>query len=602
MGTTQGFRETSDHGGDRRPSGHSRRSLGRTQSGFTRHRRAPQQGVRLPALLSLLVVVGILAGLVVLFPLDWMRSPSVTLSVESEAFSPNQDGNQDTSVILYTLSEDATVSATVLDDTRSRVRTLLAEDAQSAGQHSVVWDGRDDHGKVVIDGQYYVRVTAKGSARESHSTAPVLVDTIAPIIRLANMPEDIQVKEEVIAIEGVTEPDATVWLNDEPLPVPIDSSGGFQIEHRLQEGDNRIALSVTDAAGNRSSIVRQARLILRPPDMVIDNPPNELWINQKLLSVQGRVSPETVLTVNGKQAVVDKEGKFQVDILLQEGENILQFEATDPVGNVATTERRVFLKTRLPAISLASVKEGMEVNEPSLLVVGQTEVGASVRLNGRELAVDSRGGFQGLVSLVEGDNLIKAEVVDRAGNKTVLSRRVTYTLPAPQTMPAGLRIILPGLVVGAGAILASWMLLGGWLSPIAIAFAGNRQVIYPHGLHGEGSDPGHGGEPVLLSLDLSRSAKVTVDVWNQEEELVATLLYRRKRGAGEHILVWDGCDDEGNVVPSGLYEAEATASTLTTSVSSTVQVWVEVAPPQTSHLLTGRATSVKRDANARVRP
>jgi flagellar hook assembly protein FlgD len=503
--------------------------------------------------------------------MDWIKTPSVTVSIEQEAFSPNGDGDRDTAVVLYTLSESATVSVGVLDDTRSRVRTLLAESSQNAGQHSIVWDGRDDHGKIVIDGQYYARITAKGSARQASNTVPVLVDTVPPLIRLANMPEDMRVKEEEIVIEGVTEADATVWLNNEPQPVPIDSSGGFHITHRLQEGENRIALSVTDHAGNRSSITRQVTLILKPPDIVVDNPPSDLWINQKLLSVQGRVPPGTALTVNGTEATVDKEGEYNVDILLQEGENILAFEASDAVGNVATTERRVFLKTRPPAISLSSVKEGMEVREPSLLVVGQTEVGASVRLNGRELAVDSRGGFQGLVSLVQGDNVVKAEVVDRAGNVTTLSRRVTFVEPSAPNVPPSLGFIVPALVLGAGTILASWMLLGGWLSPISISFAADRPTIHP--------DPQGDVEPVLLSLDMSRSAKVTVDVWNEADELVATLLYRRKRGAGEHVLVWDGRDDDGRLVSYGLYEVEATASTLTTSVGSTVRVGFEPATP-----------------------
>ncbi len=552
----------------------------RTKQGLGRSeaikRRTPQRLVSLPAVATVVVVMTVLTGLVILFPMDWMRTPSVTVSIEQEAFSPNQDGNQDTAVVLYTLSEDATVSAVVLDDTRSRVRTLLAQDGQMAGQHSVVWDGRDDHGKVVADGQFYVRITAKGTAREANSTAPILVDTIPPTIRLANMPEALRVKSEAISVEGVTEPDATVWLNNEPQPVPIDTSGGFKFDYRLQEGDNRIELMVTDAAGNKSSITRQVTLILRPPDIVVDNPPNNLWLNQKLLSVQGIVPPGTLLMVNGKAAAVNADGKFTVDVLLQEGENVLTFEATDQVGNVAKTERRVFLKTRPPALALTSVKEGMEVGEPSLLVTGQTEVGASVRLNGRDLAVDSRGGFQGLVSLVQGDNLIKAEAVDRAGNATTLSRRVTYALPTAQTLPPVMNIILPGLVLGAGTILASWLLLGGWLSPISISFASNRQVM---SLDAQGHV-----EPVLFSLDLSRSAQVTVDVWNDKDELVATLLYRRRRDNGEHVLVWDGRDDEGNLVPVGLYEAEATARTLTTSVSSTVQVRLDTAVP----LLMGR--------------
>jgi flagellar hook assembly protein FlgD len=539
--------------------------------GESTRRRAPQRVVSWPAVLSVVVVVGVLAGLFVLFPLDWMRAPSVTVSIEQEAFSPNQDGNQDTAVVLYTLSENVSVSAHVLDDTRSRVRTLSAEDGQDAGQHSVVWDGRDDHGKIVVDGQYYVRITAKGTARETSNTVPVLVDTIAPVIRLANMPGDMQVKEGEMTIEGVTEPDATVWLNNGPQPIPIDTSGGFRIEHRLQEGENRIELGVTDSAGNRSSITRQVTLILKPPDIVVDNPPHDLWINQKMLSVQGRVPPDTMLSVNSKEATVDADGRYNVDVLLQEGENILTFEARDQVGNLATAERRVFLKTRPPALSLSSVKEGMEVTEPSLLVVGQTEVGASVRLNGRELAVDSRGGFQGLVNLVQGDNLIKAEAVDRAGNTTTLSRRLTYTVPTASSVPPNVRMVLPALVLGAGTILASWMLFGGWLSPIAISFAADRSVLRP--------DPQGNVEPVLLSLDLSRPAKVTVDVWNDQDELVSTLLYRRKRGGGEHVLVWDGIDDVGRAVPFGVYEIEATASTLTTSVSSSVRLQVEPTTP-----------------------
>jgi hypothetical protein len=435
----------------------------------------------------------------------------------------------------------------------------------------LVWDGRDDLGRTVMDGQYYIRVTAKGSARQASNSVPVLVDSVAPVIRLANLPDDLSVREPTLMIEGVTEPDATVWLNEGAQPLPIDSSGGFQLEYRLQEGVNRIELSVTDAAGNRASITRRVTLILKPPDIVVDNPPNDLWINQKLLSVQGRVSPGSELVVNGKQAAVDDEGAFQVDLLLQEGENLIAFEATDRVGNRSETERRVYLKTHPPAISLSSVKEGMEVREPSLLVVGQTEVGASVRVNGRELAVDSRGGFQGLVNLVEGDNLIKAEVIDRAGNANTLVRRVTLAEPGAPTRARNLNVIVPGILLGTGVLLAFWLLLGGWVRPISISFSSDRPALYP--------DPQGQVEPVLLTLDLSRAARVTVDVWDAQDELVATLLYKRRRGAGEHVLVWDGYDDAGQMAAYGTYEVEATASTLTTSVSSSVRVGIEPAVP-----------------------
>ena len=543
-------------------------------------RHAPQRAVGLPAILAIVVIVAVAAGLLLLFPRDWMKAPSVTVTTERSSFSPNHDQEQDTAIVMYALSSDAEVSAHVLDSSRSPVRTLTAEDAQRAGQHVVVWDGRDDHGKIVMDGQYYVRIAAKGSARSSSNTVPVTVDTTAPVIRLANMPEDLQVKEQDILIEGVTEPDATLWLNNSSQPVSVDSSGGFRLEQRLDEGANDLELIVMDSAGNRSSVIRRVTLVVAPPDIAVENPPENLWINQKLLSVQGRVPPGTSLTVNGREATVDEEGRYSVDVLLEEGENTLLIEATDGVGNVATIDREVYLKTRPPALSLSSVSEGMEIDEPSLLVVGQTEVGASLTLNGRMVAVDSQGGFNGLVNLVEGNNLVKAEALDRAGNAATLSRRVVYASPTASIASSGRNLLLPGLALAVGTIAAGWLLLGGWMSPVSVSFSADRQTL---------SADAHGRtNPLLLKLTLSRPAKVTVEVWSETDDLVTTLLYRRKRGAGDHVLVWDGRGDGGNAVSNGVYEIEASARTLTTSVSSSVRVSVDTPRPAHVSRLTAR--------------
>jgi hypothetical protein len=176
-----------------------------------------------------------------------------------------------------------------------------------------------------------------------------------------------------------------------------------------------------------------------------------------------------------------------------------------------------------------------------------------------------------LVNLVQGDNLIKAEVVDRAGNVNTLARRVTFAEPGAPTTARNLNVVVPGVLLGTGVVLAFWLLLGGWMRPISISFASDRPALHP--------DAQGNVEPVLLTLDLSRTARVTVDVWDDRDELVATLLYKRQRGAGEHVLVWDGYDDGGQLAGYGTYEVEATASTLTTSVRSSVRIGVEPATP-----------------------
>jgi flagellar hook assembly protein FlgD len=538
-----------------------------------RHRSVPVRRVNIVPLLAILAIGGIGATLVLLFPMDWVSTPSVAVSVERSAISPNGDGNLDTVPVMYSLSTDAAVTVDVLDKTRSLVRVLVEETPQASGQHTVVWDGFDRLGQVLPDGEYFVRVTAQATVRSSASTVQVDLDTQPPVIRLANLPEDVQVggdKSELL-IEGVTDPDATVWLNGWLQPLDVSESGGFSVLYKLQEGANRIELVAVDEAGNQASIVREITLLTQPPNIVVLNPPDGLWINEQMLSVQGAVPAGVQVRVNQTEADVDAEGNFNVDVVLEEGENIVHIEAVDAVGNASVEERRVHLRTRPPAISLTTVQEGMVVREPSLLVVGQAEPHTTIWLNGRELAVDSQGGFQGLVDLIEGENVIRVEAVDRAGNTAVLVREVTYASSSATTsLPPAVRTVLAISGAGLAGIVVLWLVSGLWQRPLSLVLRVTRPTLSP-GIDGR-------LEPAVVVFEISRPATVTAEVWDMASQHVDTVFHRQRRDQGEHLLVWDGRNLEGRVVSPGPYEVEVMASTLFTTVSGSTRVWIEEGP------------------------
>jgi len=508
-----------------------------------------------------------------LFPMDWVRTPNVTVSAERGAISPNGDGNLDTVPVMYSLSSDTNVTVEVLDGARNVVRELILEEPQVAGQHTVVWDGFDRFGQVLPDGRYFVRVTAQATVRSSAATVQVDLDTQPPIIRLANMPEGMQVggDDGELLIEGVTDPDATVWLNDWFQPLEVSESGGFKTRYTLQEGDNRIELVAVDEAGNRTSVVREIARLTQPPDIVVLNPPDGLWINEQMLSVQGTVPTGVQVQVNQTDAHVDADGHFNVDIVLEEGENIVHIEAGDAVGNVSIEERRVYLRTRSPVLSLTTVRDGMAVREPSLLVVGQTAPQTTVWLNGRELAVDSQGGFQGLVDLIEGENVIRVEAVDRAGNTSVLVRGVTYApASATTTLPPEVRTVLAVTGVGVAGVVVLWLVSGLWQRPLSLVLRVTRPTL----------SPGADGrlDPAVVVFEISRPATVTADMWDTAGRHVATVFQRQRRDQGEHLLIWDGRDAEGKVAPPGGYDVEVSASTQFTTVSGSTRVWIEEQP------------------------
>lgn len=539
-----------------------------TQS--NRRRSVPVRRLNIVPLLAILVVTAIGITLALLFPMDWARTPNVTASAETSAISPNGDGNLDTAPVMYSLSEDATVTVEVLGENRSVVRMLVEEELQATGQHTVVWDGLDRLGQVLPDGKYFVRVAAQATIRSSASTVQVDLDTKPPIIRLANLPEDTQVGGDTseLLVEGVTDPDATVWLNDWFQSLEVSDDGSFSVLYTLREGVNQIELVAVDDAGNQASLVREITLLTEPPDIVVLNPSDGLWINERMLSVQGTVPPGIRVRVNQTEAKVDAEGNFNVDIVLDEGENIVRVEAIDAVENVSAEERRVYLHTRPPALSLTTVREGMTVREPSLLVVGQTVPQVNIWLNGREVVVDSQGGFQGLVELIEGENIIRVEAMDRAGNKSVLVREVTYSSESARaTLPPAVRNVLAVAGVSIAGVVLLWIISGIWQRPLALVLRVTRSSLYP------GADGRL--EPAVVVFEISRPAMVTAEVWDVSNRHVTTVFCRQRRSQGEHLLVWDGRNGDGQIAPPGAYEVEVSATTVFTTVSSSTRLSIE---------------------------
>jgi len=92
-----------------------------------------------------------------------------------EVFSPDGDGREDRTVIGYSLPVSrARVRIEVYDVTGRRVKVAL-DQAESGGQGLIVWDGRDEGGRVLPVGIYIVYLEAIESFSGFHSREKVAV-------------------------------------------------------------------------------------------------------------------------------------------------------------------------------------------------------------------------------------------------------------------------------------------------------------------------------------------------------------------------------------------------------------------------------------------
>ena len=534
-------------------------------------RRSETRGdISLGLVTTALIVIVVLVLLATTFLADWMHVPEFTLSSNTPYLSPNGDRDHDLATVSYELAEAARVTVRVLGESGGVVRMLLDGEDQAGGQHFVSWDGRNEVGAQVDDGRYRLEITASGAMRGTTKSVMIEVDTRPPALQLANLNDGTRVGQEILTVQGVTEPDTVVWVNDDAQPITADNQGRFAFQRKLVEGSNLIEVRVVDAAGNSARLGREVVLVTTPPDVIVSQPADGVWTNQAIAQIQGKAAPGSTVIVNGQPVTIEDDGDFHYEVLLNEGQNLIKVEATDDVGNVTTLERVVYLKTVLPDVSL-NIADGARVSDSLLQIAGTTDPGTTILINRRVVPVSTLGDFQTSLFLTEGDNVIQIEARDQAGNFTQLSRRVELASAQPvdnagrvwrnlNELPI---LVVPVLTV-TGLLVAFFLVRRNQVSLILAV----SQNTFTPGLPGE-------NKLLELSLDLNKPARVSLEVLDASGNILATLLRNRRRLGRVHMFHWDGYDDYGRPVRPGEYTIQATAGSPPIRVTSAVQISIQ---------------------------
>jgi hypothetical protein len=315
------------------------------------------------------------------------------------------------------------------------------------------------------------------------------------------------------------------------------------------------------------------------------------------------------LKVNGQEATVGIDGQFEREVILQEGDNILRIEATDDVGNVTSQEIIIHRKSSAPSLSV-NVEDGTTFQQAEVQIIGKTDPGVTALVGGQGVTVSSLGEFQTTVKLLNGENLLEVVAQDQAGNTTKLQRRLKFEVTPPESELARVARNLPNLSTYFVPVLISLPLL------LILAYFLTRPVSLVLSAESSSFRPGlpEEGRFLRVGIDLSKSARTTVEIKDSRGNTVATLLHRRHRGAGQQNLYWNGYDDFGRAVLPGDYTIQATASTTGGTVIGTLNVailedkavhrqYLRTAPYQddTQAQVLGRRSEFTRSTPKRVR-
>lgn len=146
--------------------------------------------------------------------------------------------------------------------------------------------------------------------------------------------------KETLEINGSSEPGSIVkvFVNNTDNETVANNEGSFTAQIKIHDGDNRLWAKAVDEAGNESQETNKLTLIYdnEPPELQLSKPQDgDSFYSDKNreISVEGQTEGADKITVNDRVAIIDQNGKFNLNIRLDPGTNEIKIKASDAAGN-----------------------------------------------------------------------------------------------------------------------------------------------------------------------------------------------------------------------------------------------------------------------------
>ncbi len=292
------------------------------------------------------------------------------------------------------------------------------------------WEARNGTYHSNPQDEYYGYITL---SVEHFSTYSVLSDTVPPVLEINTPISGETVVANEAAISGITEPGATLEVNDTDYSSEISFDGSFTFTvPLLNEGTNQLLITASDSYGNEATTTINVENDSIGPEVSIE-PVINYTMNATetfTITVTDNHETTTAVKVNGTEIAISSDNTIEIAVSLNEGINNLEIAAEDKAGNTSllamsvtrdNTEPTVLCDNHETTTNYSTIKVSGTVNE---------EV-EWLKVNGNNALLQGNSYSMENVVLEEGLNIITISAKDLAGNIGVKEAFIEYDPTAP---------------------------------------------------------------------------------------------------------------------------------------------------------------------------
>jgi len=283
----------------------------------------------------------------------------------------------------------------------------------------------------------------------------IIEDNYPPYLILHTPENSKTVTSNSVFISGNTEPGVTLTIDENQASV--DENGNFSYYYHLREGNLKIIVKAVDHAGNETKIERSIlciinhRITLSFDKAIPQIQPYHFVTRNRTFSLSGKTLPDALLTLTALESqacsnkvlsslesyleksmytIADSSGHFSMNIPTQNQHNSFALSIKSFAGETRLDCLKVLFDNSPPVISFKSTIHSI-TNKSKINLQGMAKDAVSFKINEKEIQL-KKYRFNSDVNLKPGNNLLRFESQDLAGNISVIEKQITLDQKAPQ--------------------------------------------------------------------------------------------------------------------------------------------------------------------------
>ncbi len=279
-----------------------------------------------------------------------------------------------------------------------------------------------------------------GNGEMMRDTNPIITSNFKDYDFGELVPNSINMKVDGIDIT----PQATVSVPfvddlDSVAPSPVQGYPLGTISYTpagdMDEGIHYVESSCMDKAGNTYTDMWTFLIDTGLPSLIVNTPELDMaYTANEEYEITGLIEKNSTLNIYGVEIVslIQNDGKFSANILLENGENAITITATDLSGNKMEIKKSIVLDQNMPSFEGFVCEEGSRTNKDKVSITGAVDETGYLTINGKDVVVNSVGSFSTVVNLIKGENVLHLSFTDMAGNTVDDWMNVTLDQTLPQ--------------------------------------------------------------------------------------------------------------------------------------------------------------------------